>query len=63
MHIGKLPTALPVLERVRDKVWAVGGYSGTGNIVGALCARAAARRACGESSDWAELLVRARAPR
>ena len=54
---------LPVLEQVRDKVWAVGGYSGTGNIVGALCARAAARLACGEQSEWAELLAAARARR
>ncbi|MBI2516098.1 MAG: FAD-binding oxidoreductase [Opitutae bacterium] len=50
---------LPVLEEVRPKTWAVGGYSGTGNIVGALCARAAARRACGAESGWAELLARA----
>ncbi len=52
---------LPVLEQVRHKVWAVGGYSGTGNIVGALCARAAARLAAGQMSDWAELLAQARA--
>jgi len=51
---------LPVLEQVRDRVWAVGAYSGTGNIVGALCARAAARLACGRSSLWADLLARAR---
>jgi len=51
---------LPVLEQVRDKVWAVGAYSGTGNIVGALCGRAAARLACGQPSAWAELLARAR---
>lgn len=54
---------LPVLEQVRANVWAVGAYSGTGNIVGALCARAAARLASGEKSDWAELLARARAAR
>lgn len=52
---------LPVLEEVRPKTWAVGAYSGTGNIVGALCARAAARQACGADSAWAELLARARA--
>ena len=51
---------LPVLEQVRDKVWAVGAYSGTGNIVGALCARAAARRLCGQESEWADLLDAAR---
>ena len=54
---------LPVLEQVRDKVWAVGAYSGTGNIVGALSARAAARLACGQSSEWADLLVAARTHR
>ena len=52
---------LPVLEEVRAKVWAVGAYCGTGNIVGALSARAAARLACGQASAWAELLAAARA--
>lgn len=51
---------LPVLEQVRPKVWALGGYCGTGNIVGALCGRAAAALVCGEHSPWAELLERAR---
>ncbi len=51
---------LPVLEQVRNKVWAVGAYSGTGNIVGALSAQAVARLACGRTSEWAELLGRAR---
>jgi len=31
---------LPVLEQVRQNVWAIGAYSGTGNVIGALCARA-----------------------
>ena len=39
---------LPVVEEVRSGVWAVGGYCGTGNVVGAICARAAARAAFGE---------------
>lgn len=47
---------LPVLEEVRPGVWAAGGYSGTGNIVGVLNARAALRRAIGEPSGWADLL-------
>jgi glycine/D-amino acid oxidase-like deaminating enzyme len=51
---------LPVLEEVRERTWAVGGYCGTGNIVGALSARAAARLACGQSSVWADLLGAAR---
>lgn len=36
---------LPVVESVAPGVWGVGGYSGTGNVVGALCARGAVRRA------------------
>lgn len=51
---------LPVLQQVQDRVWAVGAYSGTGNIVGALSARAAARLACGQPSVWADLVTRAR---
>lgn len=53
---------LPVLEQVRPKVWAVGAYSGTGNIVGVLSAQAAARLACGRPSEWVELLDQARRP-
>lgn len=51
---------LPVLEEVRPRVWALGGYSGTGNIVGALCGRAAAARVCGAAAPWADLLDSAR---
>jgi glycine/D-amino acid oxidase-like deaminating enzyme len=47
---------LPVLEEVRPRVWAAGAYSGTGNVVGVLNARAALRRAIGEPSEWADLL-------
>jgi gamma-glutamylputrescine oxidase len=32
-------SGLPVVEQVRDNVWALGGYSGTGNVIGALAAR------------------------
>lgn len=39
---------LPIFEEVRPAVWAVGAYSGTGNVVGAVCGRAAARAAFGE---------------
>ncbi len=37
---GYTTTGLPVIEQVRDHVWALGGYSGTGNVIGALSARA-----------------------
>jgi len=38
---------LPVCRDVGGNVWAVGGYSGTGNVVGSLYGRAAARLALG----------------
>lgn len=47
---------LPVFEEVRPRVWAIGAYSGTGNVVGALCGRAAARAAFGEPSAASRLL-------
>jgi gamma-glutamylputrescine oxidase len=58
--VGYTPDGLPVMEEVRPKTWAVGGYNGTGNIVGALSARAAVRLACGQASPWADALVAAR---
>jgi gamma-glutamylputrescine oxidase len=39
------PTGLPVLEELMPDVWVTGAYSGTGNVVGALCGRAAAELA------------------
>lgn len=47
---------LPVFEEVRPGVWGVGAYSGTGNVVGAVCARGAARAAFGERSAALDLL-------
>lgn len=61
--VGYTPDGLPILAEVRPGVWAAGGYSGTGNIVGALGGRAAAALACGERSAWAELLAAARPAR
>ena len=49
-------TGLPVLAEVRPRVWAAGAYSGTGNVIGQLCGRAAARLALGEHDDFARLL-------
>jgi gamma-glutamylputrescine oxidase len=40
----------PICEEVQDGVFALGAYSGTGNIVGALCAR--------EAAQWAAAGVR-----
>lgn len=32
-------SVLPIMEQVRPGVWAIGGYNGTGNVIGALYAR------------------------
>lgn len=53
--VGYTTGPLPLRTEVRPGVWAVGGYSGTGNIVGAVLARAAARIACGLPSRTWEL--------
>lgn len=47
---------LPIFEEVRDGVWAIGAYSGTGNVVGTVCGRAVARAAFGQGSPALELL-------
>jgi glycine/D-amino acid oxidase-like deaminating enzyme len=49
-------SGLPILEEVRPGVWAVGGYSGTGNVVGALCGRAVAQLIVHGRSELAALL-------
>jgi gamma-glutamylputrescine oxidase len=44
---------LPVAEEVRENVWAIGAYCGTGNVVGALCGRALAEYiSTGKSELW-----------
>ena len=35
---------LPIVRDVRDGVWAIGGYSGTGNVIGSLLGRGLARK-------------------
>jgi glycine/D-amino acid oxidase-like deaminating enzyme len=50
-------SGLPVLGEVRPGVFALGAYSGTGNVIGALCGRAAARLATGEPSELTELVA------
>jgi len=47
---------VPILEQVRPRVWAVGAYSGTGNVIGALCGRAVAEIITRGRSDIADLL-------
>lgn len=54
--VGYTPDGLPILEEVRDGVWVAGGYNGTGNVVGMLSGRAAARLALGRPSAFARAL-------
>jgi glycine/D-amino acid oxidase-like deaminating enzyme len=48
---GYTEDGLPVLAQVRPGVWATGGYSGTGNLFGAACGRAAASLALGRATE------------
>jgi gamma-glutamylputrescine oxidase len=41
--VGYTANGLPIVSEVRPGVWAVGGYSGTGNVIGALLGRGMAR--------------------
>jgi glycine/D-amino acid oxidase-like deaminating enzyme len=40
--VGYSASGLPIVAQARPDVWAIGGYSGTGNVLGALCGRGAA---------------------
>jgi gamma-glutamylputrescine oxidase len=50
------PDALPVVAETAPGLHAVGGYSGTGNLVGPLCAGATADRLLGRTNAFADLL-------
>lgn len=49
--VGYTSGVLPLARRLRGNVWAIGGYNGTGNVVGAVLGRAAARKAVGADPD------------
>lgn len=53
--VGYTEGPLPIFEELRGGVIAAGGYSGTGNLVGALAGRAAAAWALGGSSPELDL--------
>lgn len=48
---------LPVFDTVDDGILAIGAYSGTGNVMGAMLGREAALWAAGEASEWRPLLA------
>jgi glycine/D-amino acid oxidase-like deaminating enzyme len=53
--VGYTQSGLPILEEVRPGVWVIGAYSGTGNVVGAICGRAVAELIVRGKSIVAEL--------
>lgn len=55
--VGYSTNGLPIIDEVRRGVWAIGGYNGTGNVLGALCGRGVAQLATrGTSELLSELL-------
>jgi gamma-glutamylputrescine oxidase len=54
--VGYAHDGLPVIEEARPGVWAAGGYSGTGNLLGPLAARTAVALSLGERTPLADLL-------
>lgn len=55
--VGYSANGLPIAEEVRPDVWAIGAYSGTGNVVGALLGREAAWVLHGSRRPGAVLLT------
>ena len=55
--VGFTDDHLPVLAEPEPGLLAVGGYSGTGNLLGPLCATWAVDRLLGRRNDLAELLT------
>jgi len=49
--VGYTADRMPVIEQVRPDVWAIGGYSGTGNVIGSLLGRGVAQRIARGSSE------------
>ena len=56
--VGYTPDGLPLIDEVRPGVWALGGYNGTGNLIGTLAGRGVAQLVVrGESPLLAELIA------
>lgn len=53
---GDTESGSPVPGQVREGVWALGGYSGTGNVIGALSGRAVVAAALDGNSTPARVL-------
>lgn len=55
--VGYTASGLPVFKQVREGIWAAGGYSGTGNLIGALCGRCVAQLVVTGKSVGADYLL------
>ena len=55
--VGYTDNGLPIIDEITPNVWVVGGYNGTGNIVGALCGRGVAQRIVGKPAPIISLLL------
>lgn len=55
--VGYTSDGIPVATEVQPGLWAVGGYGGTGNVVGALAGRAVAAAVAGERPPLLDLLT------
>ncbi|HUS61642.1 MAG TPA: FAD-binding oxidoreductase [Acidimicrobiales bacterium] len=55
--VGFTADHLPVFAEVDRRVVAIGGYSGTGNVIGALCGRAAVAYLADGSTEMADVLA------
>ena len=55
--VGYTPSRYPFAGQVRENLWAIGGYSGTGNVVGSLCGQEIVRLSLGQRSELLEVLT------
>jgi gamma-glutamylputrescine oxidase len=53
--VGFTERRLPIVEEVREGVWALGGFDGTGNVIGAILGRAVAERVAGRPAPDLDL--------
>jgi glycine/D-amino acid oxidase-like deaminating enzyme len=54
--VGYTADGMPIVKEVLPRVWTIGGYNGTGNVVGALCARSICELIVSGESEFYSLL-------
>jgi gamma-glutamylputrescine oxidase len=60
-NVSYTDSQLPIAEEIRPRVWALGAYNGTGNVVGALLGRAIAERVARGQSKVLDVYLQAQA--